>query len=80
MHGVEAQANDIARLAWPAQPIIACAELPTIRMLLPYTPITILVVYSGMVVYDYLCHARLRKGVIAGNNGRVTLTKIKEKT
>ena len=80
VHGVETQASDVARLAWPAQPIIACAELPTIRMLLPYTPITILVVYSGMVVYDYLCHARLRKGVIAGNNGRVTLTKIKEKT
>lgn len=79
VHGVEAQASDVARLAWPAQPIIACAELPAIRMLLPYTPITILVVYSGMVVYDYLCHARLRKGVIAGNNGRVTLTKIKEK-
>ena len=80
VHGVEAQASDVARLAWPAQPIIACAELPTIRMLLPYTPITILVAYSGMVIYDYLCHARLRKGVIAGNNGRVTLTKIKEKT
>lgn len=80
VHGVEAQASDVARLAWPAQPIMACAELPTIRMLLPYTPITILVAYSGMVIYDYLCHARLRKGVIAGNNGRVTLTKIKEKT
>lgn len=80
VHGVEAQASDVARLAWPAQPIMVCAELPAIRMLLPYTPITILVVYSGMVVYDYLCHARLRKGVIAGNNGRVTLTKIKEKT
>ena len=80
VHGVEAQANDVARLAWPAQPIMACAELPAIRMLLPYTPITVLVVYGGMVVYDYLCHARLRKGVIAGNNGRVTLTKIKEKT
>lgn len=52
VHGVEAQANDVARLAWPAQPIMACAELPAIRMLLPYTPITILVVYSGMVVYD----------------------------
>lgn len=80
VHGVEAQASDVARLAWPAQPIMVCAELPAIRMLLPYAPITILVVYSGMVVYDYLCHARLRKGVIAGNNGRVTLTKIKEKT
>ena len=80
VHGVEAQASDVARLAWPAQPIMVCAELPAIRMLLPYTPVTILVVYSGMVVYDYLCHARLRKGVIAGNNGRVTLTKIKEKT
>ena len=80
VHGVEAQANDVARLAWPAQPIMAFVELPAIRMLLPYIPITILVVYSGMVVYDYLCHARLRKGVIAGNNGRVTLAKIKEKT
>ena len=50
VHGVETQANDVARLAWPAQPIMAFAELPAIRMLLPYTPITILVVYSGMVV------------------------------
>ena len=80
VHGVEAQANDVARLAWPAQPIMACAELPAIRMLLPYIPITILVIYSGTVVYDCLRHARLRKGVIAGNNGRVTLTKIKDMT
>ncbi len=52
VHGVEAQANDIARLAWPAQPIMACAELPVVSSLLPYVPIVILLTYCGVAARD----------------------------
>lgn len=52
VHGVEAQANDIARLAWPAQPIMACAELPVVSSLLPYVPIVILLAYCGIAARD----------------------------
>lgn len=52
VHGVEAQASDIARLAWPAQPIMACAELPVVSSLLPYVPIVILLAYCGIAARD----------------------------
>lgn len=52
VHGVEAQANDVARLAWPAQPIMACAELPAVSSLLPYVPIVILLAYCGIAARD----------------------------
>lgn len=52
VHGVEAQASDIARLAWPAQPIMACAELPVVSSLLPYVPIVILLAYCGVAARD----------------------------
>lgn len=48
VHGVEAQVNDVARLAWPAQPIMACAELPVVSSLLPYVPIVVLLAYCGI--------------------------------
>jgi hypothetical protein len=48
VHGVEAQASDVARLAWPAQPIMAFAELPVVSSLLPYVPIVILLAYCGI--------------------------------
>ena len=52
VHGVEAQANDVARLAWPAQPIMAFAELPAVSSLLPYVPIVILLAYCGIAARD----------------------------
>ena len=52
VHGVEAQASDIARLAWPAQPIMACAELPVVSSLLPYMPIVVLLAYCGIAARD----------------------------
>jgi hypothetical protein len=52
VHGVEAQASDVARLAWPAQPIMACAELPTVSSLLPYMPIVVLLAYCGIAARD----------------------------
>lgn len=52
VHGVEAQASDVARLAWPAQPIMACAELPVVSSLLPYVPIVILLTYCGVAARD----------------------------
>ena len=52
VHGVEAQANDVARLAWPAQPIMACAELPVVSSLLPYMPIVVLLAYCGIAARD----------------------------
>ncbi|MDO4660989.1 MAG: hypothetical protein Q4B27_02475 [Candidatus Saccharibacteria bacterium] len=52
VHGVEAQASDTARLAWPAQPIMACAELPVTSNLLPYVPIMILLAYCGIAACD----------------------------
>lgn len=52
VHGVEAQANDVARLAWPAQPIMACAELPVVSSLLPYVPIVVLLAYCGIAARD----------------------------
>lgn len=52
VHGVEAQASDVARLAWPAQPIMACAELPVVSSLLPYVPIVVLLAYCGIAARD----------------------------
>ena len=52
VHGVEAQASDVARLAWPAQPIMACAELPVVSSLLPYVPIAVLLFYCGIAARD----------------------------
>lgn len=52
VHGVEAQANDVARLAWPAQPIMAFAELPVVSSLLPYVPIAALLAYCGIAARD----------------------------
>ena len=52
VHGVEAQANDVARLAWPAQPIMAFAELPAVSSLLPYVPIVVLLFYCGIAACD----------------------------
>lgn len=52
VHGVEAQANDVARLAWPAQPIMAFAELPVVSSLLPYVPIAALLTYCGVAACD----------------------------
>lgn len=52
VHGVEAQANDVARLAWPAQPIMAFAELPVVSSLLPYVPIVVLLAYCGIAARD----------------------------
>ena len=52
VHGVEAQANDVARLAWPAQPIMAFAELPAVSSLLPYVPIVVLLAYCGIAARD----------------------------
>ncbi len=52
VHGVEAQASDVARLAWPAQPIMTCAELPVVSSLLPYVPIMILLAYCGIAARD----------------------------
>ncbi len=52
VHGVEAQANDVARLAWPAQPIMAFAELPVVSSLLPYVPIAVLLFYCGIAARD----------------------------
>ena len=52
VHGVEAQASDVARLAWPAQPIMAFAELPAVSSLLPYVPIVVLLFYCGIAVRD----------------------------
>lgn len=52
VHGVEAQANDVARLAWPAQPIMAFVELPTVSILLPYVPIVVLLAYCGIAARD----------------------------
>ena len=52
VHGVEAQANDVARLAWPAQPIMAFAELPAVSSLLPYMPIVVLLFYCGIAARD----------------------------
>ena len=52
VHGVEAQANDVARLAWPAQPIMAFAELPVVSSLLPYVPIAVLLAYCGIAARD----------------------------
>ena len=52
VHGVEAQASDVARLAWPAQLIMTCAELPVVSSLLPYVPIVILLTYCGVAARD----------------------------
>ncbi len=52
VHGVEAQANDVARLAWPAQPIMAFAELPVVSSLLLYVPIVVLLAYCGIAARD----------------------------
>ena len=52
VHGVEAQASDVARLAWPAQPIMAFAELPAVSSLLPYVPIVVLLAYCGIAARD----------------------------
>lgn len=52
VHGVEAQASDVARLAWPAQPIMTCAELPVVSSLLPYVPIVVLLAYCGIAARD----------------------------
>lgn len=52
VHGVEAQASDVARLAWPAQPIMACVELPAVSSLLPYVPIVVLLAYCGIAARD----------------------------
>ena len=52
VHGVEAQASDITRLAWPAQPIMAFAELPAVSSLLPYVPIVVLLAYCGIAARD----------------------------
>ena len=58
VHGVETQANDVARLAWPAQPIMACAELPVVSSLLPYVPIVILLAYCGIAARDTMRYIR----------------------
>ena len=42
----------MARLAWPAQPIMACAELPVVSSLLPYMPIVVLLAYCGIAARD----------------------------
>ena len=52
VHGVEAQASDVARLAWPARSIMACAELPAVSSLLPYVPIVVLLAYCGIAARD----------------------------
>ena len=52
VHGVEAQASDVARLAWPAQPIMAFAELPAVSSLLPYVPIVVLLAYYSIAARD----------------------------
>ncbi|MBB1567234.1 hypothetical protein HG433_001160 [Candidatus Saccharibacteria bacterium] len=52
VHGVEAQASDVTRLTWPAQPIMTFAELPAVSNLLPYVPIVILLAYCGIAARD----------------------------
>jgi hypothetical protein len=76
VHGVEAQANDVARLAWPAQPIMACAELPVVSSLLPYVPIVILLAYCGIAAHDTMRYIQKHRTKTPDSHNNLQVKKV----
>ena len=76
VHGVEAQANDVARLAWPAQPIMAFAELPAVSSLLPYVPIVVLLAYCGIAVRDTMRYIQKHRAKTPDSHNNLQAKKV----
>ncbi len=76
VHGVEAQANDVARLAWPAQPIMAFAELPVVSSLLPYVPIVILLAYCGIAAHDTMRYIQKHRTKTPDSHNNLQVKKV----
>lgn len=76
VHGVEAQANDVARLAWPAQPIMACAELPVVSSLLPYVPIVVLLAYCGIAARDAMRYIQKHRAKTPDSHNNLQAKKV----
>ncbi len=76
VHGVEAQANDVARLAWPAQPIMAFAELPAVSSLLPYVPIVVLLAYCGIAARDAMRYIQKHRAKTPDSHNNLQAKKV----
>lgn len=76
VHGVEAQANDVARLAWPAQPIMAFAELPAVSSLLPYVPIVVLLAYCGIAARDAMRYIQKHRAKTPDSHNNLQVEKV----
>ena len=76
VHGVEAQASDVARLAWPAQPIMACAELPVVSSLLPYVPIVVLLAYCGIAARDGMRYIQKHRAKTPDSHNNLQVEKV----
>lgn len=76
VHGVEAQASDVARLAWPAQPIMAFAELPAVSSLLPYVPIVVLLAYCGIAARDGMRYIQKHRTKTPDSHNNLQVKKI----
>ena len=76
VHGVEAQANDVARLAWPAQPIMAFAELPAVSSLLPYVPIVVLLAYCGIAARDAMRYIQKHRAKTTDSHNNLQAKKV----
>ncbi len=76
VHGVEAQANDVARLTWPAQPIMAFAELPAVSSLLPYMPIVVLLFYCGIAARDAMRYIQKHRAKTPDSHNNLQAKKV----
>ncbi len=76
VHGVEAQASDVARLAWPAQPIMAFAELPAVSSLLPYVPIVVLLAYCGIAARDAMRYIQKHRAKTPDSHNNLQVKKV----
>ncbi len=76
VHGVETQANDVARLAWPAQPIMAFAELPAVSSLLPYVPIVVLLAYCGIAARDAMRYIQKHRAKTPDSHNNLQAKKV----
>ena len=76
VHGVEAQANDVARLAWPAQPIMAFAELPAVSSLLPYVPSVVLLAYCGIAARDAMRYIQKHRAKTTDSHNNLQAKKV----
>lgn len=76
VHGVEAQASDVARLVWPAQPIMAFAELPAVSSLLPYVPIVVLLAYCGIAARDGMRYIQKHRTKTPDSHNNLQVKKI----